>query len=60
MIQGAADTCDAPSESEGLDQYFTAGYQRLVLEGVGHFPHREAPEAVAAAILQLVAEVYQA
>jgi pimeloyl-ACP methyl ester carboxylesterase len=51
MLQGAADTCDGPQESEGLDHYFTAGYQRLVLAGVGHFPHREAPEAVAAAIL---------
>jgi pimeloyl-ACP methyl ester carboxylesterase len=51
MLQGAADTCDGPQESEGLDYYFTAGYQRLVLARVGHFPHREAPEAVAAAIL---------
>jgi pimeloyl-ACP methyl ester carboxylesterase len=51
MLQGAADTCDGPQESEGLDHYFTAGYQRLVLAGVGHFPHRESPEAVAAAIL---------
>ncbi|MGI4865216.1 MAG: alpha/beta fold hydrolase [Janthinobacterium lividum] len=55
LIQGAADTCDAPQESEGLDQYFTAGYRRLLLEGVGHFPHREAPDAVATAILQLLA-----
>ncbi|UOQ71601.1 alpha/beta fold hydrolase [Hymenobacter cellulosilyticus] len=51
MLQGGADTCDAPQESEGLDQYFTAGYQRLVLAGVGHFPHREAPEVVARHIL---------
>jgi pimeloyl-ACP methyl ester carboxylesterase len=54
MLQGGADTCDSPHESEGLDQYFTAGYQRLVLEGVGHFPHREAPEVVATAVLQLL------
>ncbi|UOQ51752.1 alpha/beta fold hydrolase [Hymenobacter cellulosivorans] len=47
MLQGAADTCDAPQESEGLEQYFTSGYQRLVLEGVGHFPHREVPDVVA-------------
>jgi pimeloyl-ACP methyl ester carboxylesterase len=52
MIQGASDLCDAPSESEGLDAYFTGGYERVVLEGVGHFPHREAPDAVAAAILR--------
>jgi pimeloyl-ACP methyl ester carboxylesterase len=51
MIQGAADTCDAPSESEGRDAYFTGGYQRLLLDGVGHFPHREAADAVSAALL---------
>jgi pimeloyl-ACP methyl ester carboxylesterase len=57
LIQGGADTCDGPQESEGLDQYFSAGYQRLVLEGVGHFPHREAPQVVADAVLQLFAAV---
>jgi pimeloyl-ACP methyl ester carboxylesterase len=51
MIQGAADLCDAPSESEGLERYFVNGYRRLLLGGVGHFPHREAPVAVADAIL---------
>jgi pimeloyl-ACP methyl ester carboxylesterase len=50
MLQGAADTCDSPSESAGLDQYFTAGYQRLMIERVGHFPHREAPAQVAHAV----------
>jgi pimeloyl-ACP methyl ester carboxylesterase len=56
MIQGASDRCDAPSESEGLDALFTGGYRRLLLGGVGHFPHREAPEAVAGAILHLLKE----
>jgi pimeloyl-ACP methyl ester carboxylesterase len=51
MIQGAADACDAPSESEDLDKFFTAGYRRELLEGIGHFPHREAPKPVAEAIL---------
>jgi pimeloyl-ACP methyl ester carboxylesterase len=46
MIQGAADACDPPSESEGQQHYFTGGYRRVVLEGVGHFPAREAPDAV--------------
>jgi pimeloyl-ACP methyl ester carboxylesterase len=50
MIQGAADTCDPPSESEDQDKYFTAGYERILLDGIGHFPHREASDAVAAAI----------
>jgi pimeloyl-ACP methyl ester carboxylesterase len=52
MIQGAADLCDAPSESEGQDGYFTGGYERLLLEGVGHFPHREATNAVTDAVIR--------
>jgi pimeloyl-ACP methyl ester carboxylesterase len=52
MIQGAADFCDAPSESEGLEAHFTGKYKRLLIDGVGHFPHREAPETAAEAILQ--------
>ncbi len=47
MIQGAADACDRPEGSAGLDRHFTGGYRREVLDGVGHFPHREAPEQVA-------------
>jgi pimeloyl-ACP methyl ester carboxylesterase len=54
MIQGASDSCDAPKESEGLDQFFVGGYQRLLLDGVGHFPHREAPGLVADAVLGLL------
>lgn len=52
MIQGDSDLCDPPSESEGLEKYFTAGYRRLLLEGVGHFPHRESCKAVAEAIIR--------
>jgi pimeloyl-ACP methyl ester carboxylesterase len=52
MIQGAADFCDAPSESEGLEAHFTGKYKRMLIDGVGHFPHREAPETVAEAIIQ--------
>jgi pimeloyl-ACP methyl ester carboxylesterase len=47
MIQGNADMCDPPSESEGQERYFTGGYRRVVLDGVGHFPAREAPSEVA-------------
>jgi pimeloyl-ACP methyl ester carboxylesterase len=52
MIQGESDFCDPPSESEGLERYFTAGYERIVIEKIGHFPHREAPGTVADAILR--------
>jgi pimeloyl-ACP methyl ester carboxylesterase len=49
---GTSDFCDAPSESEGLEAHFTGGYQRFLLDGVGHFPHREAPVDVTAVILR--------
>ncbi|GGR24121.1 alpha/beta fold hydrolase [Deinococcus ruber] len=51
MIQGGADTCDEPASSLGLEASFSAGYTRIVLDAVGHFPHREAPAQVTAAIL---------
>jgi pimeloyl-ACP methyl ester carboxylesterase len=47
MMQGASDFCDLPSASEGQEKYFPNGYERVLLDGVGHFPHREAPAAVA-------------
>jgi pimeloyl-ACP methyl ester carboxylesterase len=52
MIQGAEDYCDLPSASEGQEEHFLGGYERIVLEGVGHFPHREAPAAVIDAALK--------
>ena len=51
MIQGEADGCNPPSESENQDRYFPAGYHRAVLGNVGHFPAREAPQAVAETLL---------
>jgi pimeloyl-ACP methyl ester carboxylesterase len=57
MIQGAADECDNPKESEHLEEYFTAKYDRHVLEGVGHFPHREAQALVSAAVLHHLSAV---
>jgi pimeloyl-ACP methyl ester carboxylesterase len=52
MIQGASDYCDPPNLSEGLERHFTGRYERVLLDTVGHFPHREAPAAVATAILR--------
>jgi pimeloyl-ACP methyl ester carboxylesterase len=47
MIQGGVDTCDEPEASEGQERNFTGIYRRHLLDGVGHFPTREAPEVVA-------------
>jgi pimeloyl-ACP methyl ester carboxylesterase len=50
MIQGAEDRCYKPRASANLERYFTGTYERILIDTVGHFPHREAPEAVAAMI----------
>jgi pimeloyl-ACP methyl ester carboxylesterase len=55
MIQGASDFCDGPEESAGQEIYFTNGYRRLLLDGIGHFAHREAPQKVAEAIVNHLA-----
>jgi pimeloyl-ACP methyl ester carboxylesterase len=54
MIQGGSDYCDDPKESEGLEKFFTGRYERLLLEGIGHFPHRESPIQVAEAVIRLI------
>ena len=48
VIQGGDDRVILPETSEGKERHFTGGYRRHVLDGVGHFPTREAPDAVAA------------
>jgi pimeloyl-ACP methyl ester carboxylesterase len=52
MIQGSLDRCDPPSESEDQQRYFTGRYQRVVLDGIGHFPAREAPAQVAEILIE--------
>lgn len=46
VIVGDADGCDPSELSDNMEHCFTADYKRVVLEGVGHFPHREAPAEV--------------
>jgi pimeloyl-ACP methyl ester carboxylesterase len=50
MLQGGADACDPPSSSEGLEGYFD-DYRRVVIDGAGHFPHREAADTVLREVL---------
>lgn len=47
VLHGGADPCNDPSTSEGKEDQFSDSYQRVVLEGIGHFPQRQAPEEVA-------------
>jgi pimeloyl-ACP methyl ester carboxylesterase len=56
MIQGGADRCVLPSSSEGREKYFSAPYTRRVLEGVGHFPTREASESVGNLLVEFLGQ----
>jgi pimeloyl-ACP methyl ester carboxylesterase len=50
VIHGGADPANDPSTSANRESLFSGPYQRIVLDGVGHFPTREAPDAVARAL----------
>ena len=52
VLHGGADTCNHPDSSRGREAFFTARYERQELTGIGHFPQREAPQAVAEAIVR--------
>ena len=52
VINGGSDSCDPPSSFEEMDHSFTGGYELLTLEDIGHFPSREAPNAVAEALVR--------
>jgi pimeloyl-ACP methyl ester carboxylesterase len=54
MIQGGDDRCSLPSSSEGREQYFSRSYTRRVLEGVGHFPTREASGRVGKLLVEFL------
>ena len=54
MIQGGSDGVNLPESSEGKDKYFVGGYARHIIQGVGHFPTREAPEAVNKLVMEFL------
>jgi pimeloyl-ACP methyl ester carboxylesterase len=54
LLHGGADLCNDPASSAGRERFFTGRYERVVLDGVGHFPQREAPRAVADEILRFL------
>lgn len=53
VLHGAADGVNPPQLSEGHPKFFTGGYERRVLDNVGHNPAQEAPTVFAQAILDL-------
>jgi pimeloyl-ACP methyl ester carboxylesterase len=54
VLHGGADSCNEPVTSAGKERFFTGPYRHQILDGVGHFPQREAPEAVARAVLEFL------
>jgi pimeloyl-ACP methyl ester carboxylesterase len=52
VLNGELDGCDPPSSFDEMEHSFTGSYELMTLQGVGHFPPREAPGAVAAALVR--------
>ena len=52
LLHGMEDRCTLAETTDGAGRYFTGGYRRILLDGVGHFPQRENPKLVAAEILR--------
>jgi len=52
MIQGASDSCDPPSLSEGLERHFSGGYERVLASMASGISLIGGPAAVATAILR--------
>ncbi|XLZ71033.1 alpha/beta hydrolase [Massilia sp. SR12] len=50
-LHGSEDGANSPQTSEQREHLFSGPYHRALLAGVGHFPQRENPEGVAAALL---------
>ncbi|MFI5624756.1 alpha/beta fold hydrolase [Nocardioides sp. NPDC051685] len=50
-LHGADDNCMSVELSDGMDDVFTNGLERIVVPGAGHFLHLEQPKTVADHIL---------
>lgn len=56
VIHGGADPCNDPATSEGKNHLFSARYERLVLDNLGHFPQRQAPNQLLACIIPFLSK----
>jgi pimeloyl-ACP methyl ester carboxylesterase len=54
VIHGGEDYVNHPETSAGREKFFTGRYERTVLDGIGHFPQREEPEAVSSIFLSFL------
>ena len=51
-VQGAADGVNPPEASKDVPRKFSGPFEFVTLNGVGHFPTREAPDEVADALIR--------
>jgi pimeloyl-ACP methyl ester carboxylesterase len=52
QLHGGLDTSQLPRTAQGSGRYVAAAYEWRLLDGVGHFPHQEAPERVTGELLR--------
>lgn len=52
QLHGALDEASLPRTAQGSGRYVTAPYEWRLLDGVGHFPHVEAPEIILGEVLR--------
>ncbi len=55
VIHGAADAVNPVETSAGKEQWFSKQYHRVILDGIGHFPQREAAPRVAQELCNFLA-----
>ena len=56
QLHGSVDPCVPASSVRGAGRYVEAPYRWKVLEGTGHFPHEERPEAFSKEVLGWLAD----
>jgi pimeloyl-ACP methyl ester carboxylesterase len=56
QLHGSVDPVVLPATALGSGRYVIAAYQWRLLPGVGHFPHREAPDLVSGEIIRWMKE----
>lgn len=54
IIHGGADAVNPPETSAGREDFFTGRYERIICDGIGHFPQREAPDLISHELIRFL------
>lgn len=57
QLHGSADPAVLPRTAQGSGRYVLAAYEWRLIDGIGHFPHLEAPDLVSGEILRWAKEL---